>query len=108
MELYNLIIVDEMKPDEFLYWALIWANKYNKPEGYFDVYECIVSTCYINNSKNIINQDTFLSCNIEIKNVKYFNHDIIDKSSLELAMRYLRIAAEMGNYNAIEELKRFD
>jgi uncharacterized membrane protein len=106
MELYNIKVIDEMKPDEFLFWALVWANKYNKSEGYFDVYYCIVSSCYSDTLNISSTKDFSPTCYEEIDKKKYLNIDYVDERSFEFAINYLKIAAEKGNYNAIEELKK--
>lgn len=61
---------------DFLYTALIMANKYNYPEAYFDVYFCL--TDYSNKAEN-----TELSG--------------VDKKTRTLALEYLNEGAKLGD-----------
>ena len=108
MELYNFLIMDQWKPDEFLYWAFIWANKYEKPEGYYDVYFCLVESCYADTTKHPDYNERYPSCNIEKDGVRYSSHSHLDKKTFDFAFKYLNIAAEKGSINAKLELERLE
>lgn len=102
-ELYNFLVLDQMKPDEFLFWALIWANKYDQPEGYYDVYSCLVESCYSDTLK--YSEGKFYpSCFIWVNDKKYPSLNHLDDSTRNLALQYLIIASEKGSENAKNEL----
>jgi hypothetical protein len=104
MELYNYLIMDQWKPDEFLYWALIWANKYDESEGYYDVYSCLVQSCYSDTTQRV--DYYYPTCDIEKDGIRYFSSNHLDKKTLDFALKYLKIAAERGSINAKKELER--
>lgn len=74
---------------EFLPWALIMANKFNSKVGYFDVYFSL-----------------HLLSNIAVdsKTIENWSLDKLDKKTQEMAIEYLKIAADKGHEQAKEIL----
>lgn len=80
-ELSNAYL-DYEYPEEFLMYAMIMANKYNYPQAYFDVYDCIIG----------INR-------LDIKS--------IDENSASIAIKYLLKASEKEHEQAQEIVKEY-
>ncbi|MCZ8297690.1 hypothetical protein [Flavobacterium sp.] len=75
---------------EFLPWALITANKFKKPQAYFDVYYCLFEINCIEYNKNDLN-------NWSLEN--------LDVETQKFAIAYLKRASEMGHTQATEILE---
>ncbi|TAF33901.1 MAG: hypothetical protein EAZ57_04165 [Cytophagales bacterium] len=78
----QMAYLDLTYPEEFLLYAMTMANKYDFPEAYFDVYNCIVS----------INR-------LDIKS--------IDQKSASLAVEYLLIASKKNHEQAQEIVNKY-
>jgi len=74
---------------EFLPYALLMANKYKYEQAYFDVYSCLFEIgC--------------LDC--KTAELEEWNIDKLDIETQKLAIKYLKIASEMGHSQATEIL----
>lgn len=65
--------------EEYLIYSVIMANKYHFPRAYYQVYNCLTSVC---ESSNII----------------------IDKETMELAIKYVKKGAELKDGDALMRL----
>ncbi len=70
----------DYSPEEFLFWALIMANKYEYPPAYLDVYYTLLDA---------------YCCDVSTGNL-----DKMDRKTREIALNYLKAAAEKGNEQA--------
>lgn len=70
---------------EFLPYALLMANKYNYPQAYYDVYECLVLM-------QSIGKGTIES---------------VDPKTKSLALEYLKLSSEKGLHLGMKTLGRF-
>jgi TPR repeat protein len=71
--------------ETFLPYALIMANKYNYPQAYFDVYDCLLLAC---------EKDSFNIC-------------LLDTVTQKMAIEYLRQASLKGHSQARETLGEY-
>ncbi|BES62599.1 hypothetical protein [Dysgonomonas capnocytophagoides] len=75
--------LDSPQPEEFLYYAMIMANKYNYPQAYYDVYLCLANTTDV---------------------------DKLDDATKKIVVEYLVKASERGQDQAsevLEEIAKF-
>lgn len=78
----SIAYLDEPYSEEFLIYALIMANKYDYPQAYFDVYDCIVITYYSDIEK-------------------------IDDDTANFAISYLLKASTKGHKQAIDMVNEY-
>ena len=71
----------DLRKQEFLFYALVMANKYDYPQAFFDVFDCL----------------TYLD-----------NYDLMDEKTAALAIKYLILAANMGHEQAQEMISEYD
>lgn len=76
----NIAYLNEEYEEEYLFYSLYMANKYNYPPAYFYVFHCLTSI--------------------------YENHKTgkIDKETEALALKYLRKGVELGDVNSILQM----
>lgn len=79
----NVYFMDEPYQEEFLFYALIMANKYQYPQAYYDVY-----------------------FNLTILFTSDMNQ--IDEETAKMAINYLLMAAESGHHQALDEVKKYN
>lgn len=91
-ELFNDIFVDDSQ-EYFLFWALIMSNKYNDPAASFDVFYSM-ATCEFSRGTGGV-------CYKNIDGVEIINLDHLDNTSREMALTYLKKAADLKNPEAL-------
>jgi len=75
------IVYNDLNHEEFIYYALVMANKYDYPQAYFDVYWCLTEL--------------------------YKDFSEIDSLTMEMSLKYLTLAADKGHSQAREVLEDF-
>lgn len=75
--------MDEPYTEEFLFYALIMANKYKYPQAYYDVYFYL--TVLFTSDMNQIDEET-----------------------AKMAIKYLLMAADSGHHQALDEVEKFN
>ncbi|MEO6230422.1 MAG: hypothetical protein ABJB11_13705 [Ferruginibacter sp.] len=78
------IIYLDHPSENLLFWALIMANKFQYSQAYYDVYYTLLVS-----SKKINDSDI----------------NMLDDQTKNMALRYLNLAAQKGDMNAIDILK---
>lgn len=91
-ELFNDIFVDDSQ-EYFLFWALIMSNKYNDPAASFDVFYSM-ATCEFSRGTGGV-------CYKNIDGVEIIDLDHLDNTSREMALTYLKKAADLKNPEAL-------
>ncbi len=72
------LYLDSSKPEEYLNYSLIMANKYDYTDAYFNVYRCLINL--------------------------YPNKEMLDKLTVDIAIKYLQMAAAKKHQQALEIL----
>lgn len=79
---YDLFVVYlDYSSEKFLPYALIMANKYNYPQAYYDVYDCLWNF--------------------------YESSDSLDITTKIMALEYLQNAAQRGHTQALQKLDEY-
>ena len=79
----SIIYLDYAYPEEFIYYALVMANKFNYPQAQYDVFSCLT--------------DTYIG-----------NINTIDEDSANLAISYLLKAYKNGHHQAKSMVNEYD
>ena len=106
-ELYNVVVVDSDCPEEFLFWSLIMANKYNIDYAYYDVFYSLAISCYENYNFESKESYYYPQCYKNINEVEYLSLDHLDDKTKRFAIEYLKIASDRGVSEAKKDLAKY-